>query len=89
MRLWAAYNQRILEIVDSEDRVVFIDFDGGVDHIRSRMKLLTQVDSQLQYDPTAADFYDESLRTADDRTEIPSEDAKRIYDALRERTSET
>jgi len=84
LHLWTEYNQRILDIVDAEDRVLYIDFDGGLDHIRSQMKRLTQIDSQLQYDPASIEFYDEGLRTADERTKIPDEEAKRIYVTLRD-----
>lgn len=84
LRLWKEYNERLLDIADREDEVLFIDFDGGIRHIRSRLQRLAEYVSGLQYKTDAVEPYDESLRTSDNRTSISNEDVRRTYDAIRE-----
>ncbi|MFB6271678.1 MAG: hypothetical protein ABEL51_02165 [Salinibacter sp.] len=87
IRLWTDYNERLIDIADQEDEMLFLDFDGGISHIRSRLRLLAQHVPELQYEPDAVDPYDEGLRTSDNRTSVPNKAVQRTYDAIRERAT--
>jgi len=86
-RLWNEYNERLLEIADREDEILFIDFDGGRSHIRSRLQLLAERVSGLQYTAGAVEPYNEGLRTSDNRASIPNESVRRTYHAIREQAT--
>ena len=85
--LWNEYNKRILDIADQEDEALFVNFDGGVNHIRSRIRQLSKMVKGLQFNTEAVGFYDEDLRTSDNCTQIPIEDVHNTYTELIERSS--
>jgi len=84
LRLWNDYNKRLLGIADREDEILFVDFDGGRSHIRSRLQLLAEQVPELQYTTGAVEPYNEGLRTSDNRASIPNEDVRSTYDAIQE-----
>ena len=83
LQLWLDYNRRLLQIADQED-VLFIDFDGGLDHIDTAIRRLVQR-TPLHYVPSALDFYDDSLRHADQRAAVPEGDVRAVYAELQRR----
>lgn len=85
--MWNEHNERLLEIADREDEILFIDFDGGRSHIRSCLQLLAEQVPGLQYTTGAVEPYNEGLRTSDNQASIPNERIRRTYHAIRKRAA--
>jgi len=86
LQLWLAYNRRLLQIADREEAVLFIDFDGGLDHIDAAIRRLT-ARTPLRYEPSALDFYDDTLRQSDLHAELDSKDIQEVYGELKRRAA--
>lgn len=62
--LWQEYNTRLISIDECEEESYFINFDGGISHIRKKINKISKSEG-LEFSEDAIDFYSQDLRSSD------------------------
>jgi hypothetical protein len=70
--LWTEYNNRLLDIDDYEEISYFINFDGGINHIRKKLTMISK-EKGLEFNEDAIEFYNEDLRSSDSLAQVSGE----------------
>ena len=84
MALWREYNSRLLHICADDSRVIWIDFDCGLEHMLNRIEDVANT-AGLAMNEAVGASYARTLRTSDRQVVSLDPVTSGLYEALREK----